>query len=161
MNFLKCSQFKRKLILKWYVIINRQRTSCQNIKIFTLFFMTNETREWWFIFKHQIQCQWTLYAINGATCITSCTIEFIQRVSLNALNDICLYLWQRFSRLLSVTESISKNLSNTIVVTLESRLTRLCLNWVQWKNWLTSNVETNGKSKKLSLCGYSFGIFPI
>ena len=96
MNFLKCSQFKRKLILKWYVIINRQSTSCQNIKIFTLFFMTNETREWWFIFKHQIQCQWTLYAINGATCITSCTKEFIQRVSLNALNDICLYLWQRF-----------------------------------------------------------------
>ena len=114
-----------KSILKWYVIINRQRTSCQNIKIFALFFMTNETREWWFIFKHQIQCQWTLYAINGATCITSCTIEFIQRVSLNALNDICLYLWQRFSRLLSVTKSISKNLSNTIVVTLESRLTRL------------------------------------
>ena len=136
MNFLKCSQFKRNLksILKWYVIINRQSTSCQNIKIFTLFFMTNETREWWFIFKHQIQCQWTLYAINGATCITSCTIEFIQRVSLNALNDICLYLWQRFSRLLSVTKSISKNLSNTIVVTLESRLTRLWSNWVQFKN---------------------------
>ena len=121
-----------KSILKWYVIINRQSTSCQNIKIFTLFFMTNETREWWFIFKHQIQCQWTLYAINGATCITSCTIEFIQRVSLNALNDICLYLWQRFSRLLSVTKSISKNLSNTVVVTLESRLTRLWSNWVHY-----------------------------
>jgi len=136
MNFLKCSQFKRNLksILKWYVIINRQRTSCQNIKIFALFFVTNGTRELWFIFKHQIQCQWTLYAINGATCITSCTIEFIQRVSFNALNDICLYLWQRFSRLLSITKSISKNLSNTIVVTLESRLTRPWFDWVQYKN---------------------------
>ena len=59
----------------------------------------------------------TLYAINGATCITSCTIEFIQRVSLNAdLNEIDLYLWHRFSRFISILKSISNNLSNSYIL---------------------------------------------